>query len=104
MSTTTVTGEITDPSGAGIAGVTVVAALVAATGAYLADDSAEISSRVSTVTDDDGEWSLTLTPNAEIEPAGTRYRFTRLVDGRAWATLAAVPVSVSPVTFASIRV
>lgn len=99
MTTTTITGEITDPTGTPLAGVTVTAVLVSAQGAYLTDDSAEILSRASTTTDDDGEWSLALTPNAEIEPSGTGYRVTRLVDGRSQVNTITVPVSVSPVEF-----
>jgi hypothetical protein len=100
MSTTTVTGEITDPTGAPIAGAAVTAALVSEQGAYLADDTAEILSRASTTTATNGTWSLALTPNSEINPAGTGYRVTRLVDGRSQVNTITVPVSVSSVAFA----
>jgi hypothetical protein len=104
VTTTTITGKITDPTGGPLAGVTVVAVLDSAQGAYLADDSAELSSRAVTVTGASGTWSLALTPNAEIEPAGTGYRITRLVDGQAHVNAVTVPVSGSPVEFDSIVV
>ena len=101
MATTTVTGTITDPAGTPLPDVPVMAVLVAPQGAYLADDTAELVSRVETTTDDDGEWSLALTPNTGIVPAGTSYRVTRLVAGRAQVNTITVPSS-GPVEFAAI--
>jgi len=99
MTTTTITGEINDPSGTPLAGIIVTAELVSEQGAYLADDTTELASRVSTTTDAAGEWSLALTPNTELEPVGTGYRVTRLINGRAQVNTITVPVSVSPVEF-----
>jgi hypothetical protein len=103
MATTTVTGKVTDPAGAPLAGVPVAAVLVAPQGAYLADDTAELVSRAETTTAADGTWSLALTPNTAIEPAGTGYEVTRRVKGRAQVNTISVPAS-GPVTFPSIVV
>jgi hypothetical protein len=97
-----VRGSLVLPGGAGGSttprvGITVKGELVRGTAPYV--PSITLSRYFfSTVTDSLGRWSLWVVPNADIEPAGTRYKFT-IVDDPVIIKIDEVPDEVGPINF-----
>jgi hypothetical protein len=83
---TVLTNTLKGPTGSAVVGAVVTASLIG--GPFLADRTAGIIQRASTVTTGDGSWSLDLTPTSLVE--GTSY-YLIMEAGSAWAV--AIPPS-----------
>lgn len=68
-----VTNTLTDASGHPIVGASVRILLISPANPFLLNGSGEILSQVPTETDDTGTWSVTLTPNDQLEQDNTYY-------------------------------
>lgn len=83
---------LTAPGGNALTGRSVMVTLVSgATGGFVGSTT-EVISRSLAVTDSTGVWSVTLTPNAEINPAGSYYTVTQAGETLAFV----VPAGVGP--------
>src|SRR5690554_3297785 len=71
---TQVTETITRPDGTPAAGLKVRFVLAGATRAFASADDETVLPVVEVVTDQDGQYTVDLPPNSELNPAGTRWR------------------------------
>ncbi len=81
MSTSVITNRITDSSGTALANVQVTCVLRPRP-AFVTATGVELSSILSTTTDSNGDWSLTLTETADITPSASYYEITERIPER----------------------
>jgi hypothetical protein len=69
----TVTNTLTDPSGRPLRDVTVRVKLISPLNPFILNGTGEILSQVAVDTDETGTWSVSLTPNSELENVNAYY-------------------------------
>lgn len=79
MATSTISNTITDLNGTPLEGVTIEVELKPGPG-FRISDSSEVSSSDETTTDSNGDWSIALERNTNIDPTGSYYEVRELID------------------------